>query len=401
MAKRKNRLIYQSLGIQVLPVGTTINESTAPDQLYRVQSFNTTSSLTFEDINEFGQLAAIDRINLEAPTVSGSIEYYLTEGYNEESLGFTVNRGTKTGGTWTDNDSFLGDMLEDSSGGLNIFQAIADEGVDLNQKYLSSPMGQWKLAANSGDTVGVLGFGNSYVTDYSVNFAVGELPTVSVSFEGSNANGELIEASTTEVPVTVTLPEVSLEDGTPSTEEVALVNFQKYRKSDAPAISALRPGDISVKLVTAGGTDEQKKTLVDFAQAGATGSYVQSVDISVPLSREGLQKLGTKYFYARVISFPLTATVNISALMNGVNTDVSLAQILAENPKVDVIVSVKNPNDSTKIAIEYVIKNCTIDEQTISSSIGSNTTADLTLSTQIGSKTDKDNGVFVYSEYTL
>lgn len=401
MAKRKNRLIYQSLGIQVLPVGTNITDSTAPDQLYRVQSFNTTSSLTFEDINEFGQLAAIDRINLEAPTVSGSIEYYLTEGYNEESLGFTVNRGTKNEGTWSANNSFLGDMLEDSSGGLNIFQAIADEGVDLNQKYLSSPMGQWKLDANSGDTVGVLGFGNSYVTDYSVNFAVGELPTVSVSFEGSNANGELIEASDNEVPVTVTLPEVSLEDGTPSTEEVTLVNFQKYRKADAPAISALRPGDISVKLVTAGGDDEQKKTLVDFAQAGTTGSYVQSVDISIPLSREGLQKLGTKYFYARVISFPLTATVNISALMNGVNTDVSLAQILAENPKVDVIVSVKNPNDSTKIAIEYVVKNCTIDEQTISSSIGSNTTADLTLSTQIGSKTDKDNGVFVYSEYTL
>lgn len=400
MAKRKNRLIYQSLGIQVLPIGA---DGTAADnlkQLYRVQSFSTTSSIAFQDINEFGQLAAIDRINLEAPTISGTVEYYITEGFNEEALGFTVNRGTKTGDTWPMNDSFLGDMLEDTSGGLDFFEGIADEGVDLNRFY-SADIEPWSLEANSKETVGILGFGNVYVTDYTVNFAVGELPTASVSIEGSNANGVLVSSGEAVVKVETTSPEVSLEDGTPSTAKVQLNTFQKYRKTEAPAISALRPGDITVKLVEAGTTTEQKKTLVDFAQLGDTGSYIQSVSISVPLAREGLQRLGTKYFYARVVTFPLTATVSISALVNGVNSDVSIADILSTNPKVDVIVIIKNPNDASKVALEYRVKNCTIDEQPINASIGSNTTADLTLSTQIGSRTDTDNGVFVYSEYTL
>lgn len=400
MAKRKNRLIYQSLGIQVLPVGATGTIADNLKQLYRVQSFSTTSSIAFQDINEFGQLAAIDRINLEAPTISGTVEYYITEGFNEEALGFTVNRGTKTGDTWPSNNSFLGDMLEDTSGGLDFFEGIADEGVDLNRFY-AADIEPWVLSAGSKETVGILGFGNVYVTDYTVNFAVGELPTASVSIEGSNANGVLVSGGEAAINVETTSPEVSLEDGTPSTTKVQLNTYQKYRNTEAPAISALRPGDITVKLVEAGTTTEQKKTLVDFAQIGDTGSYIQSVSISVPLAREGLQRLGTKYFYARVVTFPLTATVSISALVNGVNSNVSIADILSTNPKVDVIITIKNPNDASKVALEYRVKNCTIDEQPINASIGSNTTADLTLSTQIGSKTDTENGVFVYSEYTL
>lgn len=400
MAKRKNRLIYQSLGIQVLPIGADGTTADNLKQLYRVQSFSTTSSISFQDINEFGQLAAIDRINLEAPTISGTIEYYITEGFNEEALGFTVNRGTKTDGAWPTNNSFMGDMLEDTSGGLDFFEGIADEGVDLNQFY-ATDIKPWSLAAGSQETVGILGFGNVYVTDYTVNFSVGELPTASISIEGSNANGVLVSGGEETVKVEAASPEVSLEDGTASTDKVQLNTFRKYRKTEAPAISALRPGDINVKIVEAGTDTEQKKTLIDFSQIGSTGSYIQSVSISVPLAREGLQRLGTKYFYARVVTFPLTATVSISALVNGVNSNVSIADILSTNPKVDVIVSIKNPNDDSKIALEYRIKNCTIDEQPINASIGSNTTADLTLSTQIGSKTDTDNGVFVYSEYTL
>lgn len=294
----------------------------------------------------------------------------------------------------------MGDMLEDTSGGLDFFEGIADEGVDLNQFY-ATDIEPWSLAAGSQETVGILGFGNVYVTDYTVNFSVGELPTASISIEGSNANGVLVSGGEGAVKVEATSPEVSLEDGTASTDKVQLNTFQKYRKTEAPAISALRPGDINVKIVEAGTDTEQKKTLIDFSQIGSTGSYIQSVSISVPLAREGLQRLGTKYFYARVVTFPLTATVSISALVNGVNSNVSIADILSTNPKVDVIVSIKNPNDDSKIALEYRIKNCTIDEQPINASIGSNTTADLTLSTQIGSKTDTDNGVFVYSEYTL
>lgn len=398
MAKHKrNRLIYQSIGLQVVPASAE-NPEEALQQLYRVQSFQSTNSISFQDINEFGQLAAIDRINLEAPTVSASTEYYLSEGFNEEALNFVVNRGTKSeDGTWDKNDSFLGGHLEDTSTGLDIFSAIAEEGEDTNQ-FKFADVKPWSLAAGSTSNVAILGYGGMNITDFSMNFAVGEFPTASVSFEGSNTNAVLIEAGDDEVEVKTTMPDVDLATGEPNTTEIQLNTFQKYYDTESPEISALRPGDVTVKLLKHGTTDEQEATLIDFAQLKDTGSYIQSANISIPMSREGLQKLGTRFFYARSITFPLTVSVQIEAIMNGINSGTSLSEILEENPKVDVIISVKNPKDKTKVALEYKVKNCTISEQSFNSSIGQNTTASLTLETQIGSRTDTENGVFCYSE---
>ena len=59
-------------------------------QLHRVQSANYSFTVNRTDVNVFGQLARIDAIALEPPTVNLDFTYYPTDGFNERNLGFYI-----------------------------------------------------------------------------------------------------------------------------------------------------------------------------------------------------------------------------------------------------------------------------------------------------------------------
>ena len=95
----KNRVIYQSQAVYAGPdkkakgdtgwkheTGPTIDTEFAPvNQLKRVQSANYGFDITRTDVNQFGQLAAIDRIILESPTVNFDSSWYMCNFFNEDS----------------------------------------------------------------------------------------------------------------------------------------------------------------------------------------------------------------------------------------------------------------------------------------------------------------------------
>jgi hypothetical protein len=56
----RNRVIYQSQALFAAPTGTTMVTIT-DHALHRVQSCNYNFSVTRQDINQYGELAAIDR----------------------------------------------------------------------------------------------------------------------------------------------------------------------------------------------------------------------------------------------------------------------------------------------------------------------------------------------------
>ena len=149
----RNRVIYQS---ESLYVSEGLSSATAVkhEQLTRVQSANYSFSL-----------ARLDSIIMEAPTVSLDFSYYLTEGFNEKALGFSLADNLNT--------QFLAGHMGQTSG-KNFFITTAPEGQDAN--------------GVGGTTAGnkveaVIGFGNAFLSDYSVELAVGSLPTASVSLE--------------------------------------------------------------------------------------------------------------------------------------------------------------------------------------------------------------------------
>ena len=373
----RNRVIYQSEGLYVSKDASLI-AADDHEQLGRVQSANYSFTINRQDVNQFGDLARIDSLVLDPPTVSLDFSYYLADGFNERALGFFVqNSGAGNGsqrginGTAFDVGNFASGHLQGNSG-VNFYIVTSPNGEDLNK----ADPGE---ALNNTDTV--IGVGNCYISDYSVDLSVGSLPTVNVTVEGANMRS-VAGSDTTGSPA------VNQENGQalttniqlpPPTDDGGISGF----KGGTP-ITALRPGDVTLGLDNVSG-----ESLVKLGTTA--GAHIQSASISLPLSRTPIDRLGSRFPFAREVDFPVNATMNISAIVNEAASQ-NLASILDSGVQAATItVKDKDNND----AIIYTMSGLKIDSQSFSSSIGSNKTVDMTFSTQIGGPNDVTNGVFM------
>ena len=377
----RNRVIYQSEGLFVSK-DASLGAADDHEQLGRVQSANYSFTINRQDVNQFGDLARIDSLVLDPPTVSLDFSYYLADGFNERALGFFVqNSGVGAGsqrgitGAAFDVGNFASGHLQGSSG-TNFFIVTSPNGEDLNKA------GAGQALDNSDSVIGV---GNCYVSDYSVDLSVGSLPTVNVTVEGANMNS--VSNSTT-----TGSPAIDQEDGTklggstgwliqlpPPTDDGGISGY-----TGGTPITALRPGDVTLGLDNVSG-----ESLV---KLGTTeGAHIQSASISLPLSRTPIDRLGSRFPFAREVDFPVNATMNISAIVNE-SAGQNLADILDSGVQAATI-TVKDHDGND--AILYTMSGLKIDSQSFSSSIGSNKTVDMTFSTQIGGPNDVTNGVFM------
>lgn len=352
------------------------NTGTLVEQLTRVQSANYSFTVNRQDVNEYGKLARIDAISIEPPTVSLDFTYYLTDGRNELLLDFPIDGST----------SAASGHLQ-SRPGQNFFIQTAAEGSDAQG-----------LSDTNHSTSDVIGLGNGFLSDYSVEGAVGSLPTASVTIEGFN----LIGAVNT---FDIDTPAVDLENGT----KIADIKFalpkatgdndgdagNDYMTSD---VSALRPGDISISYKPAGSSDWTYPSLLNDVGAGsvadgAAGLNIQSFSLSLPLARSPIDRLGSKFAFARVVDFPVTATMSISALAQDLQAN-NLVDLLDDENERDIRVIMKKPGTTTN-AMVFDFKGARLDSESVSSDIGSNKSVDLTYSAQIGGPEDNSRGVFI------
>ena len=351
----RNRVIYQSEALYTSKNAASTG-SGDHKQLERVQSANFNYTINRQDINQFGELARIDSVILDPPTVSTDFSYYLTDGFNERCLGFYVQTGTEDPG------GFASGHLTAGSG-KNMFIVTSPEGTDINTEGFTA----------GNDTV--IGIGNCYLSNYSVDMAVGSIPTVSVSMEGANVRSDISNSGSG-----INSPAVDQEAGTSLTGEVSLPN----PSTGVSSITALRPGDITLSL-----SNFEGDTVADINGTG--DAHVQSVSISVPLSRSPISKLGSRFPFAREVDFPVSVSMSVSAIMNE-----TVAYNLVD--KLDAAansatVTLKGQTGDNKVI--WTLSGAKIDSESISSSIGSNKTVDITLSTQVGGPKDKTNGIYM------
>jgi hypothetical protein len=353
----KNRVIYQSEALFVSDANNAYG-ATNHEQLRRVQSANYSFSVSRQDINQYGQLSRIGSLVLESPTVSFDFSYYVTDGFNERAMGFYVQTGVEAQGGFAS-----GHMT--TSSGRNFFIATTDEGVDLVDGALASS-----------DTI--IGVGNGFLTDYTLDAAVGSIPTASVSIEALNIRSD-------ESGDTILHPAVDA-DGTSLTGTLALP--QPASDTGASEIIALRPGDITLDF----GTYETSNIGTVAALGGNTGSHIQSVSLSIPLARTPLEKLGNRFAYARAVDFPVTASLSVNALVNE-TTEKNLVDLLDDESERDITVTMDDPNGAD--AMIFVLKGSILQDESFTSSIGSNKTVDLTFTTQIGGPDDLIHNILV------
>lgn len=360
----RNRVIYQSEALYTSE-GILSTGASKHVQLDRVQSANYNFSISRQDINQFGELGKIDSMVLEPPTVNLDFSYYLTDGSNERALGFYVKTGAGQEGNFPS-----GHMTTTS--GRNFYLLTSDEGNDFNY--------------GSGGK-NFIAFGNGFLSNYSLEASVGALPTVSVSIEAANvmSSGSVFVSGT---GYSAKLPSIDPSNGA-SYSSTGSYLPSGQRDLNSSSISALRPGDITLSF---GSLANAGSGVFADISGDSDGIHVQSVSLSVPLSRSALQRLGTKFPYARAVDFPVNATLSVSAIVNELSAE-NMAAMLENETTGDITITFKDKNGIG--AVVYTMKGAKIDSESFSSSIGSNKTVELSFSTQIGGPNDTLNGVFV------
>jgi hypothetical protein len=362
----RNRTIYNSQALYV-------SEQLATDsiglhnlkQLSRIQNFDEDFTRNFTDVNQFGNLAAIDRIEVENPDVTASFSYYLTNGQNEKNLGLNVY-GT---GTAKENlRSCISGLLTKTSDEKNYYLLIVEEGND--------------AAGYAGAKSGVIGVGNGFLTSYSVNVAVGEIPTADVEIEGLNIR---VYGNVTEEFI---IPAINPINGTNLTNTFTLLS-QASSITGANMPTALQPGDVIFSL--------ESNQVLGFDGADLK---VQDFTLSFDLARTPLQKLGNRFAFSREIDFPVTATLEINAEVGDLS-DGNLAEILCGETEKEFVISMKEPGcgASKRTALAYIFKGARLVSQSFSSAIGDNATMTASYEVQLGGPQDTEKGIFISGSY--
>jgi len=423
----RNRVIYQSQALFIAPSSTGVQVSgvnaagTAASaspfspvstgslasgisllkKMDRIQNCNFNFTINRQDINEFGKLARIDSIVMEAPTVGLDFSYYVTDGYNERLLGFNITGVTDT--NIANGAQAISGLLADLQGN-NYYILTVDEGEDV-------------VGGTLAPSSTIVGIGNGFISEYSFEASVGAIPTASVTVEAFN-----IKSDATELPVTLTSAAapagtavganiVTITGNSPAIDLFAQpatkltsvgaaykldysraftgaigndagVNFTGFT-TGVSTVSALRPGDIVLSLGTSRG------------MTSLTDAHIQSFSFTLPLSRTILQRLGNTFGFARVVDVPINMDVTISAIVSELQDKNLFDALVSQNN--DLSITLKDSSSNNKI--RYDIKSALLQSETYSENLGDNQTVDLTYSVQIGGANDTTAGLFMSGSY--
>ncbi len=352
MSNTRNRIISQSQAIFVGPTPATGTHATANiNQLHRIQSEDHGFSVKRQEISQYGVLAPIDRVALEAPTVNLSFSYLSTNVVNEQNIGFTVNEPT----------SVLSGILSKVSDEKNYFILTVPEGNDADG-----------FSAGSGSVIGI---GNGFVNSYSIEGSVGNFPTASVKVEGLNMKGYISG-------INQPIPAVNPQNG----NEIVGINFTLPAASsgDVGQATALRPGDITLDLGNAA-------LFVDLS-----GISVQSFNCSFDLNREDIKALGYKYARSKEVQFPINVNFSVDVLAGDLTTG-SISTILCDETRYDASITMREPDcaGSGDVAVKITLKNIKLESQQYKGSIGPAQTIAIQWVGQIGGPQDLANGLFL------
>ena len=376
----RKRVIYQS---EALYVGHSGAETS---QLRRIQSANYSFDIARTDVNQFGQLAAIDRIILEQPTVALDFNYLVSDGYNEAAIGLSVNH----------DKSCISHLLSGKAPATGNASNIWSSEYDSDNKNFYILTSQDGSDAVGGTATGIIGIGNAQITNWSVNASVGDFISADATFEGLNmtfnGDGSALQVKN---------PAVRQEDGSEIGGTYATITLPAASAGTGTGIpTALRPGDVSVGLDT---TLDGKKAF----QSGTLGILhtdlkVQSFSCNLGLGRTPLEKLGSRFAFSKEIDFPVSVSMDFSANMGeleqlGGADDAGaddLQNLLADDGDFTLEVKCK-PISGKNAGLKFKLRGAKLDSQSMSSSIGDNKSVDLSFSAQVGGPQDAAHGLVI------
>lgn len=346
------RQIYNVLGFFASPspsTGYMFSSGTSGANLLqtvpRVQSCAVNFTIPRENVNQDGQLDRLDYLIVGAPAATATVDYFPIDGWAESLFGLTSSG----------QQSFVSGLIDGTQGDKNYFLGIAPPGADL-------------IGNTNINSINVLGLGNGYISNYSMNLAVGQIPRCSVTIEANNqqfytgASGNASPA----INYTTALPVVG-----PTFSLPTMIAY-----TGAAVVSALRPGDIVLSFPRFDGIGDY--------MSGVGQLWPQSVSLSVPIALDNIVALGTPYPISRQTRFPVDCTLTIEATAADVNTG-SIANLFCNDTPTNLSFSLNLPNcqRTGAPAITVYFNQAKLVSRDYTSSIGQNSTVRLTFQNQL------------------
>jgi len=367
----RNRTIYQS---ESLFVGESIYASGKNEnhELIRVQGASYGFSLNKQDVTQYGRQLRLDTVQLEQPTVNFDFSYYLGDGLNEKNIGFDVNA----------DNQFVGPFM-DSFSGNNFYMLTSDEGVDA-------------VSFESGDNYSLIGIGNAYLTNYTLNMSVGSAPTVELSYQAANINSQNGQVSGQ--VITGSMPSINPEEDKIVSGNVVL---KKPKDKGDARPSVIRPGDITLEFP---GFQSNQEGPISTTE-GNGSFHVQTASLSLPLNRSELYRIGTKHSYARVLDYPINGTLTVTAVLSEIESEnlLNIVSQCRDQGTKDICLTLDKCKKSeygidlqgVEKSMKITLKGVDLISEAFTSQVGSNKAVDVAFRVQVGSEDDLSRGVLV------
>lgn len=366
MATQRIQTKYGSAGIFVGPSPATGQHFDAGNegvnlvtQLTRIQSFSDEWDNPLENVNQFGSTAAIDRVATSSPTPTFDIEYFLTNGVNEQRLGFPIDGVT----------SCISGFLEATEDSKNYFALFVPEGTDAVAN------------TNRADHF-VIGLGNGFINNWTASLSVGDFARASFTVEGSNYTVQANSSGNA-------IPAIDPTNGSEITSNLYALPIATSGVSNQTTV--IRQGQISVEALPGDGLFGVK----------LNSAHLQSAEISIPLEREALERLGNQFVFARPLSTPIDGNVsldfNVSELATG-----TLAAIFnnCQSNRYNFRVKLKGcVGEVEEDQMIFDIKGAYVDSQSNSMDIESPRAGSVQFTVPLGGALDTDNGIFISGSY--
>jgi hypothetical protein len=331
----RKRIIYQSESLFAGKEGT-------PEVLRRIQSANYSFTVPRQDVSQYGQLGQIERVIVEVPTVN---------------LDFTYNLWGSDGGSGKNNEQVLfGTTACDTTGSRGIMYNVNSDSDIEKQRYqiCLSNEGTDYFGTGQGSNKAII-IDNGFLSSTSWTGSVGDVPSATVNVESTKMRMATPDNSPTAAADSATTPRV------------------------------LRPGNVTF---TATGSMSNSGASNVIPALGVDVLHVQSFTISMDMPRESISRLGDKFEYARVITFPLQATLSMEAIVStqaadNLNEIVGTDSGTASDPGYVIDVSCGKEGTTGVYGMGFRFKDAKVEGHSFSTSIGANKSVTLDFAVQV------------------
>ena len=354
-------------------------------RINRIQRFDYDISTSREDVAVIGRSQNISRPAIEPPEVNIDFSYILDGVNNENRMGLSVHND------FTVHDHNIPAHLPLVSGFYdhsrnsdrrNVYLIVDKANEDTHGHHDGYP--NYLLSIDNIDNVwdpkasgyGVLAFQNCYLSSYSVDVSVGQLPEASVSMIADNVN---FYSSGSGIKV----PGINEVDGTVQYGSDEIVIPKHFKENDpnlSTTLTSFEPGKITASI-----TKETEQGILFHTDV------VQECSVRLNLNRENVSYVGNKVYSDRPIMPPSIVSMNLNFIVKETLSGSFLDDL---NRDEDYNVRVSFKTEAGTEGLGYTLAYAKIDDVSYSSQIGSEKTANLSLTSDIDIDSIK-RGLFI------